>query len=132
MTSKNIVIVIIIVAIAGAGWWYINNNKENMTGEENTTGTVASANHEISMNMMMHKESGGFSEPAITIKKGDSVTLKNMEDMTHTVTSDDGVFDSGDMTNGEMFTYTFDEVGEFPYHCIYHKMMGMVGKVIVQ
>ncbi len=88
--------------------------------------------HIINMDMMMYEEEGGFSNPAITIKKGDSITWKNMGSMAHTVTSDNGVFDSGNMDTSEMFTYTFNETGEFPYNCTYHIMMGMVGTVVVQ
>jgi len=96
------------------------------------TTLVTPTTHVINMDMMMYEEEGGFSNPAITIKKGDSITWKNMGSMAHTVTSDNGVFDSGNMDTNEMFTYTFNEIGEFPYNCTYHMMMGMVGKVTVQ
>jgi len=96
------------------------------------TTPVTPTAHIINMDMMMYEEEGGFSEPKIIIKKGDSITWKNMGSMPHTVTSDNGVFDSGNMNVGAMFTYTFNEVGEFPYSCRYHKMMGMVGNVVVQ
>ncbi len=96
------------------------------------TSVIIPTTHVINMDMMMYEEEGGFSEPKIIIKKGDSITWKNMGSMPHTVTSDNGVFDSGNMNVGDMFTYTFNEVGEFPYSCRYHKMMGMVGNVVVQ
>ena len=35
--------------------------------------------------------------------------------------SDSGsLFDSGRITEGEIFTHTFNEVGEFPYYCTVH------------
>lgn len=136
MINKNIIIVIIIVVVivGVGGLMLVNNanNEGNMVQEENAEQASTPTTHEISMSMMMYKESGGFSDAAIVIKKGDSITWKNMEDMTHTVTSDNGLFGSNDMNNGNMFTYTFNETGEFPYHCTYHKMMGMIGKVVVQ
>ncbi|MAG12723.1 hypothetical protein CL630_02815 [bacterium] len=129
MTGKNVLIIIaVIIIILGAGWWYTNNAGD----EGNVDQTATPTTHVINMDMMMYEEEGGFSEPAITIKKGDSITWKNMGSMAHTITSDGGVFDSGNVDVGGMFTYTFDEAGEFPYNCTYHKMMGMVGSVVVQ
>jgi len=129
MISKNVIIIIaVIIIVLGAGWWYTNNASD----EENVVQTVTPTTHIINMDMMMYEEEGGFSNPAITIKKGDSITWKNMGSMAHTVTSDNGVFDSGNMDTSEMFTYTFNETGEFPYNCTYHIMMGMVGTVVVQ
>ncbi|GEM_PF-2337461 len=97
-----------------------------------TPPTTSPVTHVINMDMMMYEEEGGFSEPTIVIKKGDSITWKNMDSMAHTVTSNDGLFNSGNMNSGDMFTYTFNEVGNFPYNCTYHEMMGMIGNVVVQ
>lgn len=47
----------------------------------------------------------------------------------HTVTSDQGLFDSGLFGQGMSWTFTFIREGEYPYHCTPHPWM--VGKVIV-
>jgi plastocyanin len=49
----------------------------------------------------------------------------------HTVTSDSGVFDSGNLNTGQKFRFTFTKPGVYKYHCDYHVSMGMVGEVIV-
>ena len=46
----------------------------------------------------------------------------------HTVTADDGSFDSGRRTDGELRVH-FDHPGEFDYHCRIHPQM--VGSVLV-
>lgn len=70
-----------------------------------------------------------FSESAVTIRVGTVVTWTNKSDNEHTVTSDDGLFDSSVSDGGGTFSFTFTEAGEFPYHCEIHR--SMKGKVIV-
>jgi plastocyanin len=69
-----------------------------------------------------------FNPGDITVKVGTTVTWTNQDNVTHTVTSDTGIFDSGDLGNGATFSYTFTKAGVFPYHCTPHhaSMMGTV------
>lgn len=41
-------------------------------------------------------------------------------------------FDSGEITAGKTFSYTFQKTGTIPYYCEYHYSSGMKGKVIVK
>ena len=41
----------------------------------------------------------------------------------HTVTSADGIFDSGFLNEGDTWSHTFDEPGEFEYFCAPHPWM---------
>ena len=79
-----------------------------------------------------------YSPREITVTVGTTISWVNNDAIAHTVTSGfsdgtvgeaDGLFDSGFMNEGDVFTYTFDEVGEFPYYCIPHPWM--TGTVIV-
>ena len=70
-----------------------------------------------------------FSPKTLSVTTGTTVTWTDKEAITHTVTSDTGLFDSGDITNGQAFTHTFTTAGTFPYHCMHHS--GMTGTVIV-
>ena len=70
-----------------------------------------------------------FTPSTITVTKGSSVKWTNKDDMTHTVTSDNGLFDSGDKNLNETYTHLFDSLGSFNYHCTTHS--GMTGTVIV-
>ncbi len=79
-----------------------------------------------------------YSPNEITVEVGTTVTWTNNDATLHTVSSGtvadlvgtmDGVFDSGFLAEGESWSYTFDEVGEFPYFCQPHPWMQ--GTVIV-
>ena len=81
--------------------------------------------------------------PDIEIPVGSTVVWDSTsasEDISrrfHTVTSgspgdpDAGnLFDSGEITKGDLFSYTFNQVGEFPYFCkIFPQFMKAVVKV---
>ena len=47
----------------------------------------------------------------------------NRGNTPHTVTSDDGLFDSEALNPGESFMFTFPEAGTFSYHCEIHPFM---------
>ncbi len=70
-----------------------------------------------------------FSNPSLQVVTGTKVTWINDDNTNHTVTSDTGLFDSGTISPGGSFNYTFNSTGTFDYHCIFHT--GMTGKVIV-
>lgn len=64
-----------------------------------------------------------FNPSSITVPAGMEVVWENQDGVTHTVTSDDGLFDSGDLGGGETFSYTFDEAGTYEYGCTIHTSM---------
>jgi plastocyanin len=71
-----------------------------------------------------------FSPSRLTAKVGQDVVWSwNDDGVAHTVTADDGSFDSGRMTTGT-FRHTFDRPGEFTYHCQIHPQQ-MTGTIVV-
>ena len=64
-----------------------------------------------------------FAPSSVDVLPGDVVTWMNHGRRTHTVTADDGQFDSGDVTDGAHFTQTFMILGTYPYHCTLHPRM---------
>jgi plastocyanin len=71
-----------------------------------------------------------FSPATITITAGTTVTWTNNDSTAHTITSDTGAFDSGNIANGKTYTHTFSQAGTFAYHCAIHS--SMKATVIVQ
>ena len=65
----------------------------------------------------------------ITINVNEVVTWISDSDKEHTVTADDGSFDSGRMARGEAFANVFSRPGTYTYHCIVY---GFTGKVTVE
>jgi plastocyanin len=58
----------------------------------------------------------GFSPPTLRIVPGTTVCWQNQDGWTHTVTSDTGLFDSGEMALAGVFTFMFGATGSYPYH----------------
>ena len=56
----------------------------------------------------------------VTVQPGTTVVWVNSEAPKHTATSDDGLFKSGSMSQGDTYSFTFTEVGEYPYYCRFH------------
>jgi plastocyanin len=73
---------------------------------------------------------GAFTPAVITIRAGDTITWTNSDDSPHTVTSDDGAFDSGLIDEGQSWSMTFTRAGTFGYRCDFHSEMR--GTVVVR
>lgn len=60
---------------------------------------------------------------------GQTVTWRNADRSSHTVSSEDDVFDSGYLSPGATFSHTFVSTGTFPYFCRIHRSMRGVVRV---
>lgn len=58
-----------------------------------------------------------------TVSAGTAVTVTNQDGVSHTWTSEDDVWDSGSLSNGESFEFTFDQPGEYSFFCKFHPQM---------
>ncbi len=72
----------------------------------------------------------GFTPATLTVKVGTTVTWTNTGTVSHTVTADDGSFDSGTLASGATYQHTFSKAGTYAYHCSIHH--SMVATVVVQ
>ena len=70
-----------------------------------------------------------FAPATLTITVGDTVTWTNQDAVAHTATSTTGVFDSGDLEQGESYSVTFTAPGTYDYLCTPHP--SMTGRVVV-
>jgi len=64
-----------------------------------------------------------FDPATVTIKVGESVTWTNQDSTNHTVTADNGEFNSDQLANGATFSFKFDKAGTYAYHCSIHPSM---------
>ena len=63
-------------------------------------------------------------DPAdVAVASGDTVTWTNEDEEPHTVTADDGSFDSGVLNPGDTYTATFLGSGTVTYYCTLHPWM---------
>lgn len=64
-----------------------------------------------------------FNPATTTVPAGGAVTWRNDDPAPHTVTADDGQFDSGILDPGASFSWTFSAPGSVSYHCQVHPSM---------
>ena len=85
----------------------------------------------LTEDVFMEIDKGAFEFSIIKIKKGVTVTWRTTEKELgaggdvdyHQVYEENGLFDSGPMSIGTKWSYTFNEVGEFNYICPPHPWM---------
>ena len=68
-------------------------------------------------------ESFAYGPPELTVTVGSAVVWTNRDPVVHTVTADDGSFDSSVLSQGEVFRLVPDHAGTFPYFCSVHPFM---------
>ena len=74
-----------------------------------------------------------FNPQTLSVAAGATVTWTNNDQVQHTVTWDDQSVNSGLLSQGETFSYTFDTPGTYGYFCIPHGSpgSGMFGTITV-
>lgn len=110
-----------ILILAGAGCSKDSSNPYGMTASTQAN----SAPNSVLITGM------AFSPTTITVSKNTTVTWTNNDGITHTSTSDTGVWDTGNIPSGSSKTVTYTTTGTFPFHCTYHPST-MRGTVVVQ
>ncbi len=70
-----------------------------------------------------------FFPATLTVKKGTKVTWTNNDGTTHTVTGSNGGPTNTGLAPGETYSFTFNTVGTFAYHCNIHSSMTGTVKV---
>ncbi|HEX5281313.1 MAG TPA: cupredoxin family copper-binding protein [Micropepsaceae bacterium] len=71
-----------------------------------------------------------FSPNSLTISAGAAVTWKNLDGEPHTVGSDQGLFRSEALDEGDSYTFKFDKAGAYRFICSIHPTMS--GTIVVK
>jgi plastocyanin len=64
-----------------------------------------------------------FQPSSMTVQVGTTVTWVDHDSVDHTITSDDGKFNSGTIMSGGQFKFVFSQPGTYSYHCNIHPSM---------
>ncbi len=67
---------------------------------------------------------------SITVPVNTTIKWTNKDGFTHSVTSNNALFDSGNLNSGSTYSHQFTTAGSYQYHCSIHSTMK--GTVIVQ
>jgi plastocyanin len=73
-----------------------------------------------------------FSPATLTITVGTKVTWTNQDTVGHTVIADDNSWGSGNLNQGDTFSFAFSQPGTFAYHCSVHPNMKGTITVVAQ
>jgi manganese oxidase len=128
MVKKNAVVIASVVIAGAIVATYVLSGNMNMgvagsgNSVQQTTATSIPDNSTV-VRIVANAGSNSFSPNPVDLKIGETVTWINDDSGRHTVTSKDGVFDSGMMGKGQSFSFTFDKPGEYPYFCEPHPNM---------
>ncbi len=68
-------------------------------------------------------EAVAFQPADLMVKVGDSIVWTNKDPFPHTVTANNGVFDSKELAAGKAWTYRARNRGDYPYVCTLHPTM---------
>ena len=64
-----------------------------------------------------------FAKRTVTVEAGTTISWRNWDPLSHTVTSDSSGFDSGEIRPEGSWSHTFTVPGTFSYHCGPHPNM---------
>jgi plastocyanin len=68
-------------------------------------------------------QSMAFNPSTRSVAAGTTITWTNKDAITHTVTSDINLFDSGSIPANGTYSHSFATAGTFTYHCTIHPTM---------
>ena len=77
----------------------------------------------ISSPVVVNIDGSAFSPEVAIVKVGGEVVWKNKDAAPHTVTADDGSFDSGSLAQGAEYRRKFTSAGIIKYSCDIHAYM---------
>ena len=121
-------IIFLIITSFSLSVFMLGCSKSDNSVSANSTGTPGA--NEVWMQNI------AFVPASKNISVGTTITWTNKDNTTHTATSGipntpDGLFNSGNLSNGGTFSFKFTTVGTFKYYCMIHGAM-MTGTLIVQ
>jgi plastocyanin len=70
-----------------------------------------------------------YNPAEVTVMAGHAVSWKNDGQQAHTVTAEDGSFDSGSLAPGKQWSHFFQNAGTFSYQCTQHPALKGTVKV---
>jgi plastocyanin len=113
----SLMIAVVVIAIAAC-----SKSDSSNTPAPPTNNPAADANVSI--------KNFAFSPASVTIKAGGTVGWTNADADAHTVTDNNGGFDSGAINANAKYSHTFATAGTYTYHCTFHSMMATATVVV--
>lgn len=122
----------IVVGVLVAAALVVPLQPKLQTNYTTTTGQASGVTVTIPSGAGTPSGAPGYAPDTIVVLVGvnNTVTFVNSDTAPHTVTADDGSFNSGNLNPGQSWTHTFSTPGTFSFHCEYHAWMK--GSIVVR
>lgn len=136
-TVTIIAVLVVIGAGVGVGMWLLgtqNAPPSPATDQVVLRNSGQSAQDPAIGEVSVHMSGSKFVPETVTVKKGTKVTWVNDDSMQHNVVADEAITGGLPLQNnllnkGASYSFTFDTVGTFDYHCVPHPFM--TAKIVV-
>ena len=127
-TTKISLVVAGVIILSGCSLYGSgSNNSSGTMAPLSSSATTQSAQSAVATNSV-NIQNFAFSPAVITIKAGTTVTWTNNDSAMHKIKAD--TFNSGNLSKGDTFQFTFNTLGTFDYSCAIHP--SMTGKIVVE
>ena len=130
---KIVWILLAVVAVGLIVWFFVIRSKSD--SESSISNPVPSSNQSVqnsplSGQAVVSVQNLSFEPVNLEIAKGSKVVWTNNDSVTHNINADNGIFSSNQLQKGDKFEFTFNETGEYSYHCGIHP--NMKAKIVVK
>ncbi len=71
-----------------------------------------------------------YTPSTLTVKVGSTITVTNMESVEHTLSADNGSFNTGTLDKGKSAHFKLTKPGVYSFHCEFHPFMKGSIKVV--
>ena len=148
MNNKLIGVIVAIVAVVGIGAFVYSSNQNSdnssvsnmdMKAEDKnpfTNGNKDQSTDKVQEGTVNIDIAGfAFAQKTVKVKQGTTITWTNQDDAKHDIspTEDSPNFMPSELlAKGESYSYTFKEVGMYPYICSPHPYMKASVEVVAQ
>lgn len=133
MKKMYIYLAIVVVLIGGVGIYLAThqNSSDNSMNSMNMNNSSNSSTSSTTDTNSVTIQNFAFSPVNISVKAGTKVTWTNNDSATHTITETDNQTgpNSGNVSPGSSYSFTFTKPGIYHYHCAIHP--DMTGSVTV-
>ncbi len=125
---KKIIIILLVVIMVVVGFIVLRSKSENAgTADKvsNNSSDAGSSQEAIKVDKVTIADFA-FSPAKISVKKGSTVTWTNQDSVKHNISPDNASDDfkaSELLGKGESYSFTFNKVGTYTYHCTPHPTM---------
>lgn len=118
------------MALTNSGFMRNGNGNGMMGGQQNYGGMMGGyqqtpTNQGTPVTGITHltMQNYAFQPANLQVKVGTTITWTNQDNAPHSVTFKNGMKDSGLLSQGQSFSYTFNTPGTYQYYCTVHPYM---------